>query len=1030
MPSSSWLTSCRSRVCRLPARGRPNSFRPRVESLEERAVPAVFTVTNTLDSGLGSLRQAIFDANAAFNGSGVPDRIEFNISGTGLRTIQSLDVLPTITDPVVIDGYTQPGSSRNTLVAGDDAVLTIELDCSLVPVAANASTGVLHIAAGNSTVTGLVMNRLPGLGMNGIQIDGGGGNHIDGNFIGTDASGTAIPLAPGQTTPNLAAPSAGNPYGIHIENSTGNWVGLKSAPGDTPDLGERNVISGINWGVAIANGGNNAIAGNFIGTDRTGTGSLGNFVGVGTAGVDDRIGTDGDGRFDVWERNVISGNRYGVALVGSDKSAGPQGTVVSGNSLGTNVTGPLPLGNVGAGVGVINSSRDAMIGGLSPVTANVIAFNSGGGVLIANYSGTPTGISVIGNAIFQNAGLGIDLINTGLPFPDGVTLNDAAGHSGGNNLQNFPVLGAAETINSGLLVSGVLNSTSNTTFRVDLYASPTADASGYGQGRYYLGGTFLKTDQSGNVSFAVDFSAAQVPGGAIPQGWSISATATDSDGNTSEFSQDVTAAASAEQLTQAIAATLQTAIDANTPSIPPIQATPATAAAVVSAIQGLTVPEDQTVSVYLNLSAGTYDHTDVQVPTGMTLYINGSPGTTIDPDSPAFTLLSGNVVISNVTLVVTGDAPTILVAGGSLTLRTSIVQESTGFNQAAILVTAGFVDLGTAADPGRNTFNINGAGAFALNSTATPIAAVGDTFNVNGLPLTPSSLSGTVFADFNDDGQIDFGEKGIAGVTVTLTGTDDLGDAVSQSQMTDADGAYVFPSLRPGRYRITETQPAAYFSGVDTVGTAGGSLATIDQFFVQLDKGVDGLNYNFGEQPPATGSVKKGQSAGIGFWNNKNGQALILSLNAGTGHQLGDWLAATMPNTFGASAGSNNLTGKSNAFVAALFQKDFLMKGVKLDAQVLATALSVYATNATLDSSTAATRYGFIVSGTGLGTDTINLGSNGDAFGVANNTSMSVLALLQAADDQAVLGVLYNGNATKRNEANSLFSALNEAGGI
>jgi SdrD B-like domain len=312
-------------------------------------------------------------------------------------------------------------------------------------------------------------------------------------------------------------------------------------------------------------------------------------------------------------------------------------------------------------------------------------------------------------------------------------------------------------------------------------------------------------------------------------------------------------------------------------------------------------------------------------------------------------------------------------------------------------------------------FRINYVGADVVLTAVSPPSA---------------SLSGTVFADFNNDGQVDFGETGIPGVAIALTGTDDLGHAVSQSQTTDSAGAYVFLNLRPGSYHITETQPAGYVQGIDTVGTAGGSLVATDQFFIQLVQGIDGMNYNFGEQPPATGSVKKGQSAGIGFWNNKNGQALILALNGGAGHQLGDWLAATMPNTFGVNAGSNNLTGKTNAVIAALFQKDFVMHGVKLDAQVLATALSVYATNATLDSTAAAVHFGFTVSSTGLGTDTVNVASNGDAFGAANNTSMSVLDLLQAADDQATSGVLYNDNNTKRNEANSVFSALNEAGGI
>jgi hypothetical protein len=176
--------------------------------------------------------------------------------------------------------------------------------------------------------------------------------------------------------------------------------------------------------------------------------------------------------------------------------------------------------------------------------------------------------------------------------------------------------------------------------------------------------------------------------------------------------------------------------------------------------------------------------------------------------------------------------------------------------------------------------------------------------------------------------------------------------------------------------------------------------------------------------------VQTGQTAGIGFWNNKNGQALILALNGGTGHQLGDWLADTFVNMFGRNAGANNLAGKGNSSVATFFQAEFQLKGPKLDAQVLATALSVYVTNATLDSTGVGTKYGFTVNGDGVGTDTWNVGSNGAAFGVANNTTMTVMDLLLATDAQAVDGVLYNGDLLKRNEANSVYSALNQAGGI
>jgi hypothetical protein len=326
-----------------------------------------------------------------------------------------------------------------------------------------------------------------------------------------------------------------------------------------------------------------------------------------------------------------------------------------------------------------------------------------------------------------------------------------------------------------------------------------------------------------------------------------------------------------------------------------------------------------------------------------------------------------------------------------------------------------------------------------LSATATNLTT-GDTSEFSAdiaAPVTPppSSLSGLVWQDFNNDGQVDFGEKGIAGVTVTLAGTDDLGNAVSQAQATDADGAYVFLGLRPGTYSITETQPAGYLQGIDTVGTAGGSLSATDQFSVPLGPGVNGLNYNFGEQPAATGPVHRGQAAGIGFWNNKNGQALIKALPVvtnpdGSVTSVANWLAATMPNTFGIHAGSDNLTGQSNAYVAALFQQDFVLKGVKLDAQVLATALSVYATNATLDSTYIAAQYGFTVSGDGLGTAGVSVGTDGDAFGVANNTTMTVMDLLLATDAQAVNGVLYAGNATKRAHANDVYSFVNQAGGL
>jgi hypothetical protein len=343
--------------------------------------------------------------------------------------------------------------------------------------------------------------------------------------------------------------------------------------------------------------------------------------------------------------------------------------------------------------------------------------------------------------------------------------------------------------------------------------------------------------------------------------------------------------------------------------------------------------------------------------------------------------------------------------------------------------------LGTAAVVDGDATLVLGSTTLAVGPhTIRTVYGGGDNFagsdaTVAVTVLGGSSIQGLVYVDFNDDGQVDFGERGISGVTITLTGTDDLGASVSWSQATDADGAYVFQDLRPGSYHVNETQPAGYLQGVDTVGTAGGSVAAGDDFLIPLAAGVDAMNYNFGERPAATGPVRHGQTATIGFWNNKNGQALIKAFNGGVGTELADWLAATLPNTFGIHAGSDNLSGKGNAAVAALFQQDFLLKGVKLDAQVLATALSVYATSATLDSTGVAARYGFTVVGDGVGTATVNVGA-GDAFGVANGTTLTVMDLLLAADAQSVNGVLYGGNAARRARANDVFSAVNEGGEV
>jgi hypothetical protein len=175
--------------------------------------------------------------------------------------------------------------------------------------------------------------------------------------------------------------------------------------------------------------------------------------------------------------------------------------------------------------------------------------------------------------------------------------------------------------------------------------------------------------------------------------------------------------------------------------------------------------------------------------------------------------------------------------------------------------------------------------------------------------------------------------------------------------------------------------------------------------------------------------VQAGQTAGIGFWRNGNGQALIQSFNGGSNATaLANWLALNFPNLYGSDAGSNNLFGKKNSDVATFYLGLFSEQGPKVDAEVLATALNVYASTQSLGGTTAQAS-GFTVSDTGLGARTFNVGADGAAFGVSNKAVVNVYQLLKAVNKYAVNGVLYKGNALLRSEASDLFDALNTAGG-
>jgi hypothetical protein len=451
-------------------------------------------VTNTNDSDAGSLRQAIVEANA----NPGPDVINFNIPGAGAHTINLNVRLPEITDPVTINGFTQPGAKQNTKVIGSDAILLIELN--------GANTGTeedgLIITAGDSVVKGLVINRFDG---NAIALKFKGGNVINGCFLGLTVDGTV---------------AQGNRFaGVEILLSNNNQIG-----GNAPFA--RNVISGNFFGINLTTGLQNVIEGNYIGSDAFGQRAVPNFFGIVVATSNDtRIGDISAGA-----RNLISGNGDTALFLASSNT-----TTVIGNVIGTEIGGTSPLGNGAAGVIIDGESEGNIIGGATG-SGNVIAFNGvspntpfRNGVNINSDNASRN--AIVGNSIHSNADLGINLRDAN--FQPVVTENDTNdADSGANGRQNFPVLASATNNNGFTIINAALNSR-NDRYDIDLFSSPQCDSSGHGEGETFLVTVGVQTTNN-NTAFTTSFPTSKLPPGKF-----VTATATDSQGNTSEFSQCV-----------------------------------------------------------------------------------------------------------------------------------------------------------------------------------------------------------------------------------------------------------------------------------------------------------------------------------------------------------------------------------------------------------------------------------------------------------------------------------------------------------
>jgi titin len=357
---------------------------------------------------------------------------------------------------------------------------SIGTDVSGTHALGNRTVGVYILRATNNIIGGKAAgagNLISGNTSHGILMFQGTGNQVQGNYIGTDSTGTR---------------ALGNFVGVTIDGGSNNIVGGTAA-------GAGNLLSGNLAGVLIRGSSGNLVQGNKIGTDVTATAALGNGIdGVEiSGGSNNTVGGTAAGA-----GNLISANREDGVLI----LPGSSGNLVQGNLIGTDVNGNA-LGNGSNGVRIFGSNNT--IGGTMAGAANTIAYNGRDGVLVD----TGTGNAIRRNAIFANGGLGIELIR------------------GGNRMQPAPVLTTATVENGVTTIGGTLTSTPNASFTLEFFVNSACNPSGFGEGEQFFVSVTVTTDADGRASF--EFSL-NLP---VPVDDFITATATDADGNTSMFSR-------------------------------------------------------------------------------------------------------------------------------------------------------------------------------------------------------------------------------------------------------------------------------------------------------------------------------------------------------------------------------------------------------------------------------------------------------------------------------------------------------------
>jgi hypothetical protein len=499
--------------------------------LSMEPVGFVITVSNMDDSGSGSFRQALINANT----NPGPHSIVFSIPGDGPFVINVGPPLPAVTNVVTIDATTQRGFTNRPVVE----------------LSGRTSTGDgLCITAGGCTIRGLAIHGFPGCA---IVLAQGPSNVVQGNFIGTDSDGTTrranelhglmisnsawnIIGGTDSLTRNVVATSGRN--GIHLEGPGANhnqvmgnvvgldWTGLVKmgvkGSGIVVSNAGWNAIGGTNagagnitaWcaydGLAIA-GGNacfNLVQGNLIGTDITGIKGAGN---SGNGIIIQEAPSNTVGGLTLAAANVV-GSSAGAGIAISGRAA--QFNLVQGNFVGTDRSAAVSMPNGMGGAFSTNASNNT-IGGPLPGAGNTIAFNRDGGVIVGHGQ-----CAISENSLFSNAGEAIHLSN------------------GGNDGAVPPALTDAVNGNTTTWFRGSFTNFPATTFRIEFFASPASA----GDAKTYLGAVNVTTDAAGVSKVDAVLNTGD------KTGQYITATATDPAGRTSGLSVAVPVTAAANPL--------------------------------------------------------------------------------------------------------------------------------------------------------------------------------------------------------------------------------------------------------------------------------------------------------------------------------------------------------------------------------------------------------------------------------------------------------------------------------------------------